>query len=528
MENWKVGEVHGAFEVSMSLNEVQATTAEKSLVIASIVGLSSAGIILAIFLIAGFLVKPIKLLQEVNAKVAVGDLKNISFSISNLDEMGDLARMKKQIVQTIQDLAEETNGLTKAATSGDLKTRGNEKHFHGAYRDIIAGVNSTLDATIYPIQEAVSVLKHMAEGDLRQPMQGNYKGDHAALKSNINSTISAIADVLQNVMEIIGQVTRGASQVADASTSLSHGASEQAAALEEITGSMHELASQTRINAENANQANIVALDANSIAQRGNAEMEQLGSAMSAINESSRNISKIIKVIDEIAFQTNLLALNAAVEAARAGRHGKGFAVVAEEVRSLAARSAKAAKETADLIESAVETADRGTQIAARTAQALEEIMLASVKVRDIVGEIASASNEQAQGISQVNIGLAQIDRVTQQNTAAAEECAAAAEELSKQAVELNNVVSSRFQLRQDSSFGAGSLHHGSSPKLKHEMPSKHKNYSGQAYQQSGVASGNARKASLEKEDAHLAAPSQKMLAAHDTIRLDDSEFGRY
>ncbi len=530
MENWKIGEVHGAFEVTMNLNEVQAATTEKSLFIAMIVGLSSAVMIVAIFFIAGFLVKPVNILKDVNGKVVAGDLKNISFSISNRDEMGELAIMKKKIVQTIQELAEETNGLTKAATNGDLKTRGNEKHFHGAYREIIAGVNSTLDATIHPIQEAVSVLKYMADGDLRHSMQGEYKGDHAALKSNINSTIGAIADVLQNVIEIVEQVTRGSAQVADASTSLSHGASQQAAALEEISSSMHELASQTRINAENANQANIVALDANSIAQRGNAEMEQLGSAMSAINESSKNISKIIKVIDEIAFQTNLLALNAAVEAARAGRHGKGFAVVAEEVRSLAARSAKAAKETADLIESAVETAGKGTQIAARTAQALEEIMLASVKVRDIVGEIASASNEQAQGISQVNLGLAQIDRVTQQNTAAAEECASAAEELSKQAVELNRVVSSRFQLGQNTGFIVDAVANARPSRSQKESFSPITTLNRQAkkekmmHNESTVSFSDSRS---DDEPRKIPSP-QKMLAAHDQIRLDDSEFGRY
>jgi methyl-accepting chemotaxis protein len=512
MENWNVGEVHGAFEVSMSLDAVQKATTEKSLVIAGIVGLSSGAIVLAIFIVSGLVVKPILQLKAINSKVVIGDLQNIQVNISNRDEIGELTEMKKKIIQTISNLAQETTTLTKAATDGDLKVRGNHREFQGSYREIINGINKTLDATIHPIQEAVQVLKYMAEGDLRHQMKGEYKGDHALLKSNINTTIFSITDVLQNVMEIVEQVTHGSGQVAAASTSLSHGASEQAAALQEITSSTQELASQTRLNAENANQANVLAMESSNAANRGNAEMAQLGAAMKAINESSLNISRIIKVIDEIAFQTNLLALNAAVEAARAGRHGKGFAVVAEEVRSLAARSAKAAKETAELIESAVASAENGTQIAARTAKALEEIMNTSIKVRDIVGEIASSSTEQAQGISQINIGLTQIDRVTQQNTAAAEECASAAEELSKQASELNSVITSRFQVERTAHIPSFSA----------------KRHTPEVRAKSSTVEVFTPNASHDSMSIESDVPKRKMLAAHDTIKLDDNEFGRY
>jgi len=243
-------------------------------------------------------------------------------------------------------------------------------------------------------------------------------------------------------------VNTGSRQVSDASQSLSQAATESASSLEEIGASMHEISSQAKQNAENATQANGLASDVRKSADEGSHKMGDMQRAMAAINESASNVAKIIKAIDEIAFQTNLLALNAAVEAARAGKHGKGFTVVAEEVRNLAQRSAKAAKETAEMIESSIKKTDAGSKIADETARALVEIVTGVTKVTDLVGEIAAASKEQEQGVKQVNTGIAQVDTVTQQNTATAEEAAAASEELSAQAVELKGMLE-RFKLKK-------------------------------------------------------------------------------
>ncbi len=268
-----------------------------------------------------------------------------------------------------------------------------------------------------------------------------------AIGAALSKTLEDMNTTLSQIYLAGEQVNSAAAQVSSASQSLSQGATESAASLEEITSSMTEMGSQTKLNAGNATQANQLANQARDAAQNGNVQMKEMVSAMSDISDSAQNISKIIKVIDEIAFQTNLLALNAAVEAARAGRHGKGFAVVAEEVRNLAARSAKAAGETAELIEGSVRKTEKGTQIADKTAEALGEIVTSVGKVTDLVGEIAAASNEQAQGIAQVNEGLGQIDQVVQQNTASSEECAAAAAELSSQAGQLRQMLA-RLKLK--------------------------------------------------------------------------------
>ncbi|OHB33157.1 MAG: chemotaxis protein [Desulfuromonadaceae bacterium GWC2_58_13] len=282
--------------------------------------------------------------------------------------------------------------------------------------------------------EILTAFQKLAEGNFTFKAKG-------MIMAPLGKTNAQLNAFMGNIQAAGNQIAAGSAQVSDASQSLAQGATESASSLEQITASMNELSAQTALNAQNATQANQLSAQAKASAEKGNAQMQAMVVAMGEINESGQNISRIIKTIDEIAFQTNLLALNAAVEAARAGQHGKGFAVVAEEVRNLAARSAKAARETAELIEGSVKRTENGTAIVGQTEAALREIVGGINKVSDLVAEIAAASNEQAQGIIQVNQGLGQIDQVTQQNNANAEESAAAAEELSGQAGELQRML---------------------------------------------------------------------------------------
>ncbi|MGA2248635.1 MAG: methyl-accepting chemotaxis protein [Verrucomicrobiota bacterium] len=243
------------------------------------------------------------------------------------------------------------------------------------------------------------------------------------------------------------QVASAAAQVSAASQTLAEGSSEQASSLEETGASLEEMASMTKRNAENTRQANDLAKQARDAAEKGVGGMQIMSSAMEAIKVSSDDIAKIIKTIDEIAFQTNILALNAAVEAARAGEAGMGFAVVADEVRNLAQRCAQAAKETADKIEGAITKTGQGVDISSKVSQALNDIVTKVRQVDELVTEVANASREQTEGITQINVAVGQMDQVTQSNAASAEESAAAAEELNSQAVIVKQSVAELLQL---------------------------------------------------------------------------------
>jgi methyl-accepting chemotaxis protein len=352
----------------------------------------------------------------------------------------------EKLLANIEDLAQGKLQCSTKVEQTDEDTKAIGEMFGNIYRTF----EESLNAMASYVKETTNVLTEMSKGNLNMEIKGDYKGDFVEIKSSVNLILDSLNEVLSEMNNAANQVASGARQVSDSAQALSQGSTEQASSIEQLTASMEEISSQTQLNATNASQANELAMAAKEGAIKGNNQMKEMLKAMDDINESSGNISKIIKVIDEIAFQTNILALNAAVEAARAGQHGKGFAVVAEEVRNLAARSANAAKETTALIEGSIKKVEGGTKIASDTASALNQIVEAVSNATTLVGEIATASNEQALGINQVNQGILQVSDVVQTNSATSEESAAASEELSSQAELLREQVS-RFKLKKAS-----------------------------------------------------------------------------
>lgn len=316
-------------------------------------------------------------------------------------------------------------------------------------KDEVGSLAASFGKMVDNIRAQALAAEKVAAGDLTVEVPISSPND--LLGNKLAEMVRKNNEVLSDIYAASEQVAIGSKQVSDSSILLSEGATEQSSAIEQLTASIEEIASQTTLNAQNANQANEIAEDAKANAKQGNSQMREMLKAMDEINESSTNISKVIKVIDDIAFQTNILALNAAVEAARAGQHGKGFAVVAEEVRNLAARSANAAKETTDMIEGSIKKSEDGTIIAKNTAQALDKIVDGIENVATLVSGIANASNEQAISINQINQGIMQVSQVVQSNSATSEESAAASEELSSQANRLKETVN-QFKLKTNTS----------------------------------------------------------------------------
>ena len=449
-------------------------------------------------------------------------------------EFRPIAEGCRRVQGAINKLLDDTGRLANAALDGQLTVRADASQHQGGYRDIIEGINATLDAVVKDFDSLPTPIMRIdkdfnicyinaigaklvdqtqqeligskcydafrtgdcqteqcacyramqnsrqeeretdahpngADMEIKYSATPSYKEGEiiGALevvtdltevkkaKAEIEKQAADMHDLIEKVDTAAEQVAAGTKQVSEGSQAISQGATEQASSIEELTASITQIAEQTKQNAKRANEANALTLSAKGDADQGNERMQAMQSAMTEINQASEDISKIIKVIDDIAFQTNILALNAAVEAARAGAHGKGFAVVAEEVRNLAARSANAAKETTALIEGSVKKTEAGTQIADETAQALANIVAGVETAAQLVGEIAAASEEQAGAITQVNGGIDQVNQVVQTNSATSEETAASAEELSSQAELLKDMVG-RFTLKREAAQSPG------------------------------------------------------------------------
>jgi methyl-accepting chemotaxis protein len=296
-------------------------------------------------------------------------------------------------------------------------------------------------AIVRPLREAIAVAGRISDGDLSVQIRGGRRDETGELLRALNGMSENLKKIVLEVRTGSDAISTASREIAAGNADLSQRTEEQASSLEETAASMEELTSTVRQNAANAKHANQLAAAASEVAVKGGAVVGEVVQTMSSINQSSKKIADIIGVIDGIAFQTNILALNAAVEAARAGEQGRGFAVVATEVRTLAQRSAAAAKEIKQLISDSVGQVDTGTRLVDEAGRTMDEIVASVARVTGIMGEISSASHEQTSGIEQVNQAVMQMDHMTQQNAALVEEAAAAAESMQEQAEQLSHAV---------------------------------------------------------------------------------------
>ena len=336
----------------------------------------------------------------------------------------------------------EIKRLAGAAAAGDFSQRGDSDRFDHDFRLMIANLNAMMQVSDDNLGKLSQLLSGIAEGDLTVRMHGDFQGVFASMRDDANATVAQLTQIVGQIQASAGSINQAAGEIASGNSDLSRRTEQQAANLEETAASMEELTSTVRQNAEHARQANQLAIGAHGVASQGGEVVGQVVTTMRAIEASSKRIAEIISVIDGIAFQTNILALNAAVEAARAGEQGRGFAVVASEVRTLAQRSAGAAKEIKGLIDDSVASVADGSALVRKAGSTMGEIVASVQRVTDIMAEISAASQEQSAGIDQVNQTVVQMDETTQQNAALVEEATAAARAMEEQATQLADAVS--------------------------------------------------------------------------------------
>jgi len=348
--------------------------------------------------------------------------------------------------------------MKRAGTTGDIHIHTDEAELIEKYSHVKDEIGHTIVgsmAFIEHVNRIAGELETVAEGDLSNEFA--LLSDKDAMGKSLKNMIENLNDMFSEIHTSTTQVSTGSSQIAEGAQALAQGSTEQAASIQQLSAAISDIAMKTKDNAGKAANAAELAHTIKDSAEKGSHQMEEMMSAVKDINEASQNISRVIKVIDDIAFQTNILALNAAVEAARAGQHGKGFAVVAEEVRNLAAKSAEAAKDTGEMIQNSMEKAEFGARIADETSASLNEIVSGINESNQLIEDIATSSEEQSLSITQINTGIDQVAQVVQQNSATAEESAAASEEMSGQSVMLQQLIS-RFKLNDTYTDGYRSM----------------------------------------------------------------------
>ena len=355
------------------------------------------------------------------------------------DRLGTIVEWEDKTLE--RAVEKEIEAVVNAASAGDLSARIDEAGKAGFTLALAKGVNQMAASAESIVTDTNDVMSAMASGDLTQRIDAQYQGQFGALAGNVNQTIEQLTTTIDQILKSSEQIRAGAEEIAQGNADLSHRTEEQASSLEETASSMEQMTGLVRQTAENARNVNSLAATVRDDASKGGNVVQQAVDAMGAISESSKQISDIITVIDEIAFQTNLLALNAAVEAARAGEQGRGFAVVAGEVRSLAQRSAEAAKEIKDLIRDSSGKVADGTKLVNQSGDTLQSLVTSIAEVATQVSEITSAADEQSSGIEQVNTAITQMDEMTQQNAALVEEASAAGENMAEQARSMNTAM---------------------------------------------------------------------------------------
>lgn len=385
-----------------------------------------------------------ELIQTRVAEYAVGNLQHSMPELPG--ERQRITAAVNQVRLNLDGMKTEVLRLSQAAGRGDFSLRGDSKAYQFAFKDMVVALNELMEQGQFALQDVGTMLTALAKGDLSQQLSNGYQGAFGQLLNDANSSSSQLQGTVGGIKTIADAISAAANEIAVGNNDLSQRTEQQASSLQQTAASMEELSSTVTINAKNAQQANQLTQRATEIAVKGGNVIGQVVGTMDAINQSSQKIADIIGVIDGIAFQTNILALNAAVEAARAGEQGRGFAVVASEVRTLAQRSANAAKDIKVLISDSVSKITSGNQLVNESGSTMQEVVQAIKQVNELMADIASASIQQASSVSEVSKAVTQMDDMTQQNAAMVEQSAAAAASLAQQSEQLIHDMQ-RFQL---------------------------------------------------------------------------------